>query len=110
MSNHNAFDAIDALACQLARDIDATDGAALADLGARIKSASDKLAKLDKACKARIVANDAKEVRGSIYKATIVEVVSWRLDTARVKDEMGEDWYTAHSKPSTSRSVRYGAA
>lgn len=86
------------------------DGAALADIGAKVKSACDKLSKTDKAIKARIIDRGEQVLMGEIFKATLIESVRWTLDTKAVKLEMGEEWAIARSKQSTSRSVRYGAA
>lgn len=84
--------------------------AALADIGAKVKSACDKLALVDKSIKTRIIDRGEECIIGEIFKATLIESVRWTLDTKAVKAEMGEDWTIARSKQSTSRSVRYGAA
>jgi len=80
----------------------------LADVGAACKRAADALEKAHKAIKARILceAND-NELRGNSFTARIVESIRWTLDTKAIKEEMGEDWTTAHSKCANVRSVRY---
>jgi hypothetical protein len=49
---------------------------------------------------------EAGRYEGLSHALTIVEKVDWRLKTADVKAEMGEDWYNARCKQSFSRSVR----
>ena len=46
---------------------------------------------------------------GRLFRAVVSKAVSWRLDTARLKTEFGEDWVTARSKPVSSTSVRVSA-
>lgn len=93
----------------LGEEMDALGSDRLADIGARIKRATDALDKLDKACKARILAEASDgELRGQGFVARIVESVRWTLDAKVVREEMGEDWATARSKCATIRSVRYG--
>lgn len=36
----------------------------------------------------------------------VVDTVRWTLDQKRVKEEMGEDWVTSHSKQGLVRSLR----
>ena len=49
---------------------------------------------------------EAGRYEGLKTALTIVEKIDWRLKTADVKAEMGEDWFLARCKQSFSRSVR----
>jgi hypothetical protein len=65
--------------------------------------------KLDEA-KAIIRSRGVNELQGTNFRATVSSPgLRWSLDTDRVKLEMGEDWYVAHSKvsqPSPSVSFK----
>ena len=46
------------------------------------------------------------EVDGDVYKATISEVVSERLNTSGIREEMSAEWVKAHSSVSEYRTIR----
>ncbi len=75
--------------------------AEIAELEAREKTLRDEL-----------VARGAGEVDGDLYRATVSEAVRWTLDSAKVKAEMGERWWTARCRRAlvTTVSVKAHAA
>jgi hypothetical protein len=45
-------------------------------------------------------------LEGALFRATISESMEARLDGAKIKLEMGQDWVDAHSKPVIKNTVR----
>lgn len=89
--------------------LDGADIAEIVDMGATLKKAIDALGKLDKSIKKRILSEATDGVaHGTTFTAKITEQVRWTLNAPAIKEEMGEEWVTAHSKPAHVRSVRYG--
>jgi len=61
------------------------------------------------ALKAELIARGVPEAEGMLFRATVSDVTRWTLDTDRVKQEMGEAWFTARCKVGASTTVRVSA-
>ncbi|MBF0246822.1 MAG: hypothetical protein HQL36_01920 [Alphaproteobacteria bacterium] len=71
---------------------------AIGDLDGEIKALQDRM----KDAKEEFTRRGLDKALGERFSVCRSESVSWRLDTKAVKTAMGEDWCTAHSKPSLS--------
>lgn len=83
----------------------------IVDIGAKMKRLADMVDFSRKNINSHIIvlAGDAKELRNAHFIATIVEATRVTLDTNAAKEALGAEWCAAHSKVSTSQSVRYKA-
>ncbi len=52
------------------------------------------------------VRSDEYEVTGEQFVATIEDVASMRIDTAGVKEEMGDEWWEDHCKLSEYKMIK----
>ena len=75
------------------------------DIAAEVKRTERLLAKLKSSVNDQIKAEGPGEIEGLEFVAKVTEVISWTLDTKLVKEEMGEAWYTKHSKQTCSTRV-----
>jgi len=74
---------------------------AAAYLKAQIKELEAQFASAEKVIRDRAT---AKELHGNLFKAVFAEgSVRWNIDTDKVKQEMGEDWWLARCKVSTPK-------
>lgn len=69
--------------------------AQLAPLHRRERELKDKLKALGKPV-----------LEGALFRCTVSESMEARLDTGRIKDEMGQDWYDARCNPVIKTTVR----
>lgn len=49
------------------------------------------------------------KAEGQLFRVSVSQSTKWYLNTKLVKEEMGEDWVTQRSSPSTSTTVRSSA-
>lgn len=49
---------------------------------------------------------DGGEILGRTYRVTVTNSSRTTLDTASVRKEMGDDWYTLHSATSEIQTIR----
>jgi hypothetical protein len=75
---------------------------AIGDLDATIKNLQARM----KEAKAEFIGRGLEKVAGERFTAALTNAVRWSLDTKAVKDEMGEDWYTARSRITPTTSLR----
>lgn len=80
------------------------NAAALVDRLAEIRAQIRELESEESDIRAAIIKLEQNIVEGKQYTAILKLVPSTRLDTKAVKEEMGADWYKAHSI--TSQSLR----
>ena len=78
------------------------------ELGALKADLADLKAR-EEGLKAELIARGLPEAEGALFRATVSQGTRWTLDVERVKSEMGEAWYTSHSKVGTATSVRVSA-
>lgn len=101
--------AIDEIANKLA----AMPTAEIVDTLARLNAAAKRIEEVCKSGKETLglvsTANNSPIVDGILFRATCSDAVRWTLDTARVKEELGEDWYNSHCKQTLVRSWRFAA-
>ena len=45
-------------------------------------------------------------LEGALFRCTVTESMEARLDGAKIKAEMGQDWVDGHSKPVIKNTVR----
>lgn len=62
-----------------------------------------------KELKEKLKAMGQPVLEGALFRCTVSESLEARLDGARVKAEMGQDWYDARCKPVIKNTVRVAA-
>lgn len=77
------------------------------DLTAQIKELQAEQKLLTVKIKAQMEKEETNFLKGMTNVGLkLVEAVAWKIKSAEVKEEMGEDWWTKRCSPSTSRSLR----
>lgn len=67
------------------------------------------LQRREKELKDKLKAKGLPVLEGALFRCTVSESLEARLDGARIKSEMGADWYDAHCKPVIKQTVRCAA-
>ena len=78
----------------------------LADALGDVRFETETLREREQAIRAEFLARGLDRVEGQRFDARKVEAARWSLDTERVKREMGEDWYTVHSRVTPTVCLR----
>jgi hypothetical protein len=78
----------------------------LADELGRLKASIDELEDEAKAVREKLIKCGLAEVEGKFFRATVTTAVSWRIQSAKVKLEMGSDWWDSRCKQTVSTTVR----
>jgi hypothetical protein len=61
------------------------------------------------ALRAELIARGITEAEGVLFRASLSESTRWTLDSARIREEMGELWCTSHSRVSSVVTLRVTA-
>ena len=61
------------------------------------------------ALRAELIARGVTEAEGVHFRASVSESTRWTLDSARIREEMGELWCTSHSRVSSVVTLRVTA-
>ena len=88
-----------------AQDVSALTDAQLADEIGRLDALKKAIEVKLEAAKDRFKARGMNAIAGDSYMIVRSEKVTWRLDTALVKKEMGQAWYDKRCKQSLSVSA-----
>jgi hypothetical protein len=88
-----------------AQDINALTDAQLADEIGRLDALKKAIEAKLEAAKDRFKERDIPEITGTAFRIVSNKKVTWRLDTAAVKKEMGEAWYDKRCKQSLTVST-----
>jgi len=70
----------------------------LADQLGALKADIADLETREKQLRDELVRRGLSEVEGNLFRATISEAVRWTIETAKVKEEMGEAWWNARCR------------
>ncbi|HYD07805.1 MAG TPA: hypothetical protein VEC60_18865 [Reyranella sp.] len=67
------------------------------------------LQKREKELKEKLKAYGRRVLEGALFRCTVTESIEERLDGKAIKTEMGQAWYSAHSKAVVKETVRCAA-
>ena len=78
------------------------------DLADTLGTLSAEIAELEGrrlAFREELIRRGVSEVEGALFRATVSEAVRWKIDSAKVKAEMGEEWWSARCRQSLVTTV-----
>ena len=78
----------------------------LADELGLVRAEIDTLQQRQSLVRDELIARDITEAEGERFTLKRVDATRWMLDSKRLKEEMGEDWYTAHCRVTPTTSLR----
>jgi hypothetical protein len=113
-SDLGTFPPLDTLATaidNIANVAPAMNAAELVDTLARVNGAIKRLEEICEAGKKQLGGYWTEEntIDGVLFRARLVSSVRWTLDQKGLKEEYGEQWFTAHSRQQLVSSVRFSA-
>ena len=79
----------------------------LADELGEVRCEISALQTREKVLRAEFVKRGLAQASGNRFTVTRIDATRWSLETAKVKEEMGEDWFSARCRLSPTVTLRH---